>query len=150
MGTQGATGAGGATGATGVQTPWATTIDAANHQLENLDTATFDQEYDNGSSGAGTVTVDWNNGQKQLLTLTGNCTIAFTNPPGPGNFLLRLVQGGGGGFSPTWPAQGVSAGDIAWANKTVITLTATAGGIDIVGFYFNGSLYFASYNNNFG
>src|SRR5208337_417671 len=98
-GSTGASGATGVTGVTGVITPWTTTVDAANHALKNAKTITFDQEFDNGNSGAGTVTIDLTVAQKQKLTLTGSCTIAFTAPLGVGNFLLRLIQGGGGGFT---------------------------------------------------
>lgn len=59
--------------------------------------------YDNGNSGAN-KTIDWNNGQKQLLTLTADCTIAFTNPGGASSFMLTVLEDGTGGWSITWPA----------------------------------------------
>ena len=118
--------------------------------LLNIKTATFNQEFSNGNSGSGTVTINWNTAQKQVITLTGNCTFAFTAPPGPGVFQLRLIQGAGGGFTPVWPTQGTAAGNIGWEDKTVITPTAAAGAIDIINFWYNGSFYEATYAQNFG
>ena len=48
-------------------------------KLEINNTAAFSSEYDNGKSGT-SKTIDWNNGNKQRITLTGNCTLTFTAP----------------------------------------------------------------------
>ena len=148
-GSTGATGATGVTGSTGVITPWTTTVNANNNALENLETATFDQELAQTGSG-GTLTVNLTAAQKHKVTLTANTTIAITAPLGVGNFLLRVVQGGSGGFTITWPTQGQGAGNFAWVSKTVITLSTAMGAEDILGIYYNGSYYDVSYNNNFG
>lgn len=60
--------------------------------------------YSAGNSGAA-KTIDFVNGQKQMLGLTANCTITLT-APGPGNYQLILVQDATGGRSVTWAAQG--------------------------------------------
>jgi hypothetical protein len=137
------------TGPTGAITPWTSTVDAANYPLKNLETETFDQEVANTGSG-GTVTIDWTAGQKQRLTLTASSTVAFTAPIGVGNFLLRIIQGGSGSYTITWPTQGTAAGNIAWVGKTIITLSTAVTAFDVVSFYYNGSFYSASYGNNFG
>jgi len=140
----------GATGPTGPLSPWTSTVDANNNALENLETATFNGEVSNTGSG-GTVTIDWNSGQKQLLTLTADSTVALTAPTvGVANFLLRVIQGGSGGYTITWPTQGTASGNLAWANKTVITLSTAVGAEDLISFYYNGSYWDVSYNNNFG
>jgi len=48
------------------------------------ETITYDAEYSNGNSGA-SIAIDWNNGNKQMLTMTANCTITFTA------LLVRLI-----------------------------------------------------------
>lgn len=66
-------------------------------------TVTFDEEYNNGNSGA-TATIAMDNGQKQKITLTDNCTFTLTAPTsGIGNFLLRVIQDAGGTNVITWP-----------------------------------------------
>jgi len=44
-------------------------------------------------SVSGAVTIDWNQGRKQEMTLTGNITaLTFTNPPGDSNLILIIKQ----------------------------------------------------------
>lgn len=62
----------------------------------------FNAEYDAGNSGT-SKTINFNNGQKQKLTFTGNCTITFTFPTGVGNYVLRGI-GDGTTRTVTWPA----------------------------------------------
>lgn len=62
----------------------------------------FNTEYNAGNSGT-TKTIDFNNGQKQKLTFTGNCTITFAFPTGVGNYVLRGI-GDGTTRTVTWPA----------------------------------------------
>ena len=115
-----------------------------------MNNITFNAEVDNGNSGTGTVTVNWNSGQKQKLTLTGSCTVAFTNPAGPGNFQLRLIQGGAGSFTVTWPTKGTAANNLAWVGSAAPVLSTAVGAIDIISLFYNGSFYMASYGLNFG
>lgn len=62
----------------------------------------FNAEYDAGNSGTA-KTINFNNGQKQKLTFTGNCTITFVFPTGVGNYVLRGI-GDGTTRTVTWPA----------------------------------------------
>ena len=103
----------------------------------------FNAEYDNGNSG-GTKTIDWTNGNKQLLTLTAACAITFTAPTGPCNLLLRLVQGGTGSYTVTWSSTP------KWSDSTVPILSTTVGAIDIISLYWNGTNYYGTANTNFG
>lgn len=79
-----------------------------------------------------------------IYTMTGNSTLAAAGLPTgvagrPGTFRLILVQDGTGGrtFSTT---------NINWAGRGVAApgLTKTAGGFDIIDFYWNGSGWYAS------
>lgn len=106
-------------------------------------TATFDAEYDEGTE-TGAFTVDWNNGQKQKVTINaaGPLVVTFTAPPGPGNFLLKVVQGATPG-TLTWP------GTVKWPNGTAATLSSTTSDVDIVSFYYDGTNYYAVANLDF-
>lgn len=82
-------------------------------------------EFDNGNSGS-TITINFNNGNQQKLTLTANCTISFTPPTsGVTSIRLRIIQGGGGPYTITWPT-------MTWAGG-VKPPTASAAATDIAG-----------------
>jgi len=96
--------------------------------------AVFDEEYDNGNSGAAD-TIDWTKGNKQKSTLTDDVTYTFTDPSGPCNLILHIVQDGTGGRDATWPAS------VTWLG---IEPTWSDGGASksiIVGFYYDGTTY---------
>ena len=97
-------------------------------------TATFEGDvFDNGSQAGPTYDIDWNNGQKQTITLTGNITtLTFMNPQGHGNFMLRIIQGGAGSFTIAWPAR------VRWTGSTPPTLITTVGGIDWASWIWDG------------
>lgn len=103
--------------------------------LQLTETAYFDLEYDNGNSSTAD-TVDWNNGNKQKSTLTGNVTYTFTAPAGPTNLVLKLIQDGTGNRTTTWPAT------VKWAGGTAPTTQATANKVHIVCFYYDGTNYY--------
>jgi hypothetical protein len=102
----------------------------------------FREEYNNGSPGAG-VTINWRNGQKQRVTLTAISVITYNPPPGPGNYMLKLIQGAGGGFTVTWPLT------VWWPGGTPPVLTAAAGARDIVAVYFDGTNYLQMFTGDF-
>lgn len=92
-------------------------------------------EFDNGNSGT-SDTINWTVSNKQRSTLTGNVTFTFTAPGGPCNLVLVLIQDGTGSRLVTWPAS------VKWAGGVAPTLTTTAGRVDIVSFYYNGTNYY--------
>lgn len=91
-------------------------------------------EYDAGNSGAA-KTIDWDNGNNQLLTLTASCTLTFSNPLTGGWYQLRVIQGGTGSYTLTYPAT------VKWPGGVAPTLTTTVGRTDIIAFYYNGTNY---------
>jgi hypothetical protein len=97
--------------------------------------AHFGTETDNGNSGT-SQTIDWQAGNKQRLTLTGNATLTFTAPRGACSLMLKLIQDGTGGRTVTWPAA------VKWPGGAAPALTATAGALDIVALYFDGTGYY--------
>jgi hypothetical protein len=104
-------------------------------------TATF-IEFDNGNSGTAD-TIDWVVGQKQLSTLTDNCTYSFIGPNGAGNFLLRVVIGGSGSYTTSWP------GNVKWPDDTAPTTSTTVGATDIYTFYFKSPFFYGAESKNY-
>jgi len=70
-----------------------------------------------------TYTCNLESGNVFKITLTGNCTFTFSNPPATGSygaFRLELIQDGTGSRSATWPAS------VDWPSGSAPTLTSTA------------------------
>ena len=101
--------------------------------IETTTTITFDAEVNDGDSGLAD-TIDWTTGNKHKTTLSDNCTYTFTAPPGVCNLTLKAVNFGS--FFPMWPPS------VLWAGR--IEPTWTAGGTDIVSFYYDGSTYYGA------
>jgi hypothetical protein len=111
--------------------------------LSSTGTLTFknpiEAVYDLGTTG-GTVAPDPANGSVQKITLNSALTInAFTNPTA-GESLTLIIYGGTAYTSIT------STMKFAGGVKT---LTGTAGCIDILSIYYDGTNYFASLNKGF-
>ena len=119
------------------------TLDMSSEDIDNIRSATFIAEVDNGNSST-SDTVDWGAGQKQKSTLTGNCTFTFTAPDGPCNVMFKLIQDGTGSRTVTWP------NTVKWPAATAPTLTTSANGVDIVAFYYDGTNYYAQATLAFG
>jgi hypothetical protein len=76
-------------------------------------------------------TIDLENGNVFNLTLTGNCTYTFSNPPASGvagAFTLIQNQDGTGSRTVTWPAS------VEWAGGSAPTITSTASSTDVFTF----------------
>lgn len=93
-------------------------------------------QFDVGNSGAGTAVVDWDRGNSQKITLTGNATLQFGNPLAGAHYFLRISQDATGSRTVTWPAA------VHWSNGVAPTLTTTASRVDLVAFYYDGTTYF--------
>lgn len=108
----------------------------------------FFAEYNNGNVG-GATSIDWTRGQKQLMTLTASITATFlsgNNPPNVSNYLMRIVQGPSGGpYTIQWPSTSI----VKWAGGSAPTISSGANKIDIITFYYNGSVYFGVASLNF-
>src|SRR5690349_19609080 len=74
-------------------------------ESRTFDTQIVSTEFDVGNSGAGTVTLNFNNGNCQKVTMTGNCTFgAPSNLLAGALYTLRLVEDATGSRSPSWNA----------------------------------------------
>ena len=58
--------------------------------------------FDNGNSGT-SKTITWTNGDRQKVTLSGNCTFTFSGAVAGQVLTLLLIENGTGGFSITLP-----------------------------------------------
>ncbi|MBU0593366.1 MAG: hypothetical protein KKH74_06465 [Gammaproteobacteria bacterium] len=79
-------------------------------------------------------TVDLSTGNVFNVSMTGNCTFTFSNPPASGqngSFTLYTTQDATGSRSFTWPAS------VKWAGGTAPTLTTTPSKTDILSFTTN-------------
>tara|TARA_Y100000031_G_scaffold132948_1_gene154404 strand:+ start:5916 stop:6830 length:915 start_codon:yes stop_codon:yes gene_type:complete len=82
-------------------------------------------------TGTGTTTLNLELGNTFEITMDGNLTFTFSNPPASGtagNFTLILIQDGTGSRLVTWPAS------VDWAGGNAPTLTTTANAVDILTF----------------
>ena len=97
--------------------------------------------YDNGNSGAATITPNAANGSVQKYTLTGNITWnAFGTPVAGQSMTMMLIQDGTGSRTLT--------STMKWAGGTK-TLSTAASSIDIVTVYYDGTNYYASLAKGF-
>lgn len=99
--------------------------------------------YNAGNSGTA-LTINWENGNDQELTLTGNVTLTFSNPTNGGRTSL-IIHTGSGGFTVTWPSS------VSWSGGTAPVITSTASKMDLIAFHYVGSVseYIGAFIQNF-
>lgn len=93
-------------------------------------------EYDAGNF-TGAKTVDFNNGNNQKFTLTGSSTLTLSNPLAGTWYQFRIIQGGAGSYTVTWPAT------VKWQGGIAPTLTTSVGYTDVIALFYNGTNYLA-------
>lgn len=96
-------------------------------------TIDFDSEYDNGTISANT-TIDWNNGNNQVVTLGASVTLTWSNM-GVGHKQLRVLQDATGSRVPTLPSG-------KWAGGSAGTFSTAGDAEDILSIYYNGTSYY--------
>lgn len=99
-----------------------------------VDGQAYNKWFDAGNSGAA-KTIDWNNGNIQLLTLTADATLTLSNPKQGAVYTLLLKQGTPGDMDVTWPAS------VFWGSNGAPTLSNTTGNIDIISMLYDGAHY---------
>lgn len=82
------------------------------------------------------------NGSLVPITLGANTTISFPSP-GVGCFILKLIQGGSGSYTVTWPS------NLKWPGGSAPTLTTTVGAWDIITIIWDGTYFSATSTLNF-
>lgn len=88
------------------------------------------------------LTLNWQNGPAQSMTLTGNVTLTLTNPESGAAYVIEILTGAGS-FTVTWPAS------VKWPGGTAPTITATASATDLINLYYDGTNYLGSFAQAF-
>jgi plastocyanin len=92
------------------------------------------------------ATITWNvtNGGNGAVTINGTGrTLSITNPIAGYTYTIRVIQGAGGSKTiTTWPT------GTRWTGGTTPTLSTTAGQMDVVGLYYDGSNYYGTFLPN--
>jgi hypothetical protein len=85
--------------------------------------------FDAGNSGA-SITIDWNNGNNQYITLTGDVAFTFSNPINGAKYSITMNTGAGTFAPSSWPAT------VEWQDDTAPTLSETADKVNICSFIY--------------
>jgi hypothetical protein len=88
------------------------------------------------------TTVDMSSGNVQNITLTASTTLTLSSAT-VGTYIMKLIQGGSGSYTVTWPAA------VIWSGGTAPTLTTTVGKVDIITLVFDGTNYYGNYSLNY-
>ena len=89
-----------------------------------------------------TTSVDLSAGNVVNLSLTSSTTLTLTGAA-IGTYIMRIIQGGSGSYTITWP------GNVIWSGGTTPTLTTTVGKSDIVTLIYDGTNYYGNYSLNY-
>ena len=89
----------------------------------------YNESYTAVTSSSNATTVDCEDGNTFMHTLTENTTFTFSNPPSSGtaySMSLEVIQdSSASGYTVTWPTS------VDWPAATAPTLTATASAVDV-------------------
>jgi hypothetical protein len=101
------------------------------------------KEFANTASVTGATTLDLSTTNIYNLTLTGNMTVTFSNPPASGTLysvMMIVKQDGTGSRTITWPAS------VKWPNASAPTLSTAANAVDVLNFFTvdGGTTYYGS------
>ena len=113
------------------------TLDCNNNNVEEVKTVLFNGLYNNGTKNSA-WTLAPNNGQYQMVTMTGSCTMSITTPTSPTTIYLHVHQDATGGHALTLPS-GLTVGGAAKSNTT------TASARDLLMIHYDGTNYVFEY-----
>lgn len=120
----------------------ATSVAITGGDITNVKMQRYRETVTAGSSSTA-YAVDLSTANIFNISMTGNCTFTFTNPPVSGvsySFMLILTQDATGSRTASWPAS------VKWPNGSTPTLTTTANKTDILNFITvdGGTTYYAA------
>jgi len=104
----------------------------ANGHIQAAQSIGFTSQFNAGNSGT-SITIDFINGQKQLLTLTGNATVTLAFP-GVGNYQLILTQDATGSRTVSWSGVTRYVG-----SATAPAINTAASTSTVVSIYYDGT-----------
>jgi len=111
--------------------------EANDTEVKELLLTDYSEEYiDNGSVGTGTLTLDFEDGNNQAVTATGNFTIDVTNAPASGTTgMMNLKITNGGAHTITWAAKikhpGGTAPTLTTSGRDRLVLITDDGGTTV-------------------
>lgn len=108
--------------------------------LSGVQSSLANSEYNAGNSSTA-ITLNFNNGPAQLVTLTGNCTITLSNGQAGASYAIRLATGAGS-FTVAWTT-------VTWSGATAPVVTTTASRYDLINLYCDGTKYYGSFSQNY-
>lgn len=85
----------------------------------------------------GEATIDWNKSNKASMVLTEDVTLSFIDPVGNGNLLLKVTQDNNAGHTIIFPSS------VKWLGSAPVWTEGGANKTIIIGFYFDGTTYWA-------
>lgn len=101
------------------------------------------------SAGAQSVSVtgalqgiSFANGNVANIDMQSSTTFSFTNAT-IGTYILKITQGGAGGYVAFWPA------NVYWSGGTAPVLTGPIGKTDIITLVYDGTNYYGNYSLNY-
>jgi len=106
-------------------------LDGDNKRLTKTGTVEFNGLYDNGNSGS-SITIDWQKGQYQEVTVSANTVISFSNAF-VGTITLNLNYGG------AYTVDFNAGYTIQTEGGTALSFTETNGAFDVVKIYYYGT-----------
>jgi hypothetical protein len=94
------------------------------------------------TGSGGTLNISFAAGNIINLTLTASTTLTFSGHV-QGTYIIKVIQGGSGSYTLTYPAS------VKWSGGTAPTLTTTVGKIDIITLFHDGTSFFGTYSLNY-
>jgi hypothetical protein len=94
------------------------------------------------AGSGGTVNIAFAAGNIVNMTLTASTTLTFSTHV-VGTYIIKLIQGGSGSYTITWP------GTVVWSGGTAPTLTTTVGKTDIITLFHDGTSFYGTYSLNY-
>lgn len=107
----------------------------------NVKSITFTEQIVTSSGGA--ATINWDNGNKAVITLTENTTLTFSAPSNTCDLRLRVIQDGTGGWELTYPPS------VIWADGDVRQPSVSPGAKNIISMAYDGTEYWSAMSINF-
>jgi hypothetical protein len=107
-----------------------------------VDGQAYSVEYDAGTTGS--VAIDWDNGNVQHVTLSGNSVITESNANAGSTYILIVEQDGTGGHTITWPV------DFTWPGGAPPDVSTGASEVNVVATVYSGvdSTHYADIRND--
>jgi hypothetical protein len=110
-------------------------------QTENVKAKTFELTQPSSINSTSTTTLDLSTGNVLQVVLTGNTTLAFTNPK-IGTYIIKIKQDATGSRTLNFPT-------IKWSDAAVPTITTTPNAVDLITLIYDGVDYYGSCLQNF-